>query len=130
VDSYLFNIAKGVVRLNHATLLYVQCLIHENSHPSCFARDSTTEDASRVVVQICGENEEGNHFDLRAQASGPATVSKMNNVYDILVGRTEEESQSLHNRKWRTRASEIRNSMASDKRGKQKPRLMIPENIG
>jgi hypothetical protein len=125
-----FNIAKGVVRLNHATPLYVQCFMHENSHPSCFARDSTTEDASRVVVQIRGKNEEGNLFDLIAQASGLATVSKMNYVYDILVGRIEEESQSLHNRKWRTRASEIRNRIASDKRGKQKQRLMIPENIG
>jgi hypothetical protein len=124
-----FDVAKGVVRLNHATPLYVQCFIHENSHHSCFARDSTTEDASRVVVQIRGKDEEGNHFDLIAHASGPATVSKMNYVYDILVGRIEEESQSLPDQKWRTRAGEIRNRIASDQRGLRKPRLSITENV-
>jgi len=124
-----FNIAKRVVRLDRATPLYVQCFIHEKSHPSCFAKDSKTEDASRIVVRIRGKSEEGNHFDFVAHASGPVTVSRMNYVYDILAGRTEEESQSLPNRKWRTRAGEIRNRMASDKRGPKKTRHAKPENV-
>ena len=69
------------------------------------ARDD--DGAARMVLRIKGTMESGEEFDCLAFAGGEANVLYMNSFYDVLVGRTLEESKSLPRRKCKTEQMHI-----------------------
>jgi hypothetical protein len=97
--GFTLNIPVSVVILYLDKPLWVQCFLSDSSDEGCYALDShSSDDASRIVIWIRGTNSAGKAFDGIAQAHGGKTVYKLNSIYDILVGRSLEESYQLPRR--------------------------------
>lgn len=94
-----FNIPRWFVHVDNSSRVHVQCVIADEPDDDRYAvMSSNSEDAARLLIRVCGTNTLGEPFDGTIHTGGEKYVCKANSLFDVLVGRTPEESKALPNR--------------------------------
>jgi hypothetical protein len=97
-----FYIPLSTARLAQGEPVYVQCALTEESDPDCYAQKSSpSDDAAHLVIRARGTSIDRTGFDCMLHSNGEKAVYKANTIFDVLVGRTFEESRTLKKR-WYT----------------------------
>lgn len=99
VGPCLLSVPIELIRLAPKKILHVQCVLTESPDNDCYAQASRrSDDASRLLVRICGTDVDGKKFDGITYSNGQKCVYKANTLFDILAGRSLTESRNLPRR--------------------------------
>ena len=112
------TVSCKLARLAPDQPVHVQCFLSETPAEDCYARDSRpTDDGSRLVIRFSGTTIDGGQVDGVVRVRGLEAVAAGNSIYDIMVGRTIEESRSLEDRRYLIRGK--------GEKGKKGPQVLM-----
>jgi len=96
------SIPLRTVKLIQDEPVYVQCVITEEPDPHIYAQASSfPDDAARSIIRIRGTTSIKLNLTVQFRRMARKNVKVSNTLFDLLVGRSFEESRALRNR-WYT----------------------------